>query len=317
MIFDNIAVILFNTFAYSTPLILAALGGLFSERAGVINIGLEGMMTLGAFMAVAVTYFTSNPWLGALAGVLASMFLGLLHGLACNTFKANHIISGIAINFLGPGLALFISRLWFNGATQTKSLSLENKLPRPFNELFLQEGGLDGQKGLGLLLNQYISFYVALILVVIIWFIFAKTRLGLRLRSVGENPEAANSVGINVNRYRYIAVLTSAALAGLAGASMSTAVASQFRPTLVSGQGYIALAAMIFGKWRAFNVLGACLFFGGAQSIAIFLSKFDLGHYSSLLSIIPYAITLVVLAGVVGKVLPPKADGRNFDLNEL
>ena len=229
-----------TTLMYSTPLIFTALGGVLSEKAGVINIGLEGMMTMGAFGASLVAIKTGNPWWGLFAGGLGGLTLAILHAIASIKYKGNQVVSGMAINFLGSGCAIFLCRLFFDGTSMTPPLDLDKKIP--------EYGG------------QYATVYLAFITTLIIWFILTKTVLGLRLISVGEHPKSADAAGINVSFYKSIGVLSSGFLAGLGGASLSIAIVSNFRPTLISGQGFIALAALIFGKWRPIQTALACLF---------------------------------------------------------
>lgn len=291
------------TLLYASPLIFTALGGVVSENTGVVNIGLEGMMTLGAFTAAAVAYFTTDPWLGFLAGGLAGGLLAILHAVATVRFGADHIVSGIAINFLGPGFALFASRLLFQGATQT--LTVPNKIPKVFDQVFPSKSFFD------LVLKQDATVYLALILVAVTWFVLYRTAFGLRLRSVGEHPLAADTLGLSVARLKTFGVLASGVLAGWGGAAMSIAVVARFSPGLISGHGFIALAAMIFGKWTPHGTLAACLFFGLAKGLEVYLgTRFPLP--STLLAMLPYVLTLLVLVGFVGKARPPAADGRPF-----
>ena len=304
---DSVAFIIGTTLLYSAPLIYTALGGVISENAGVVNIGLEGMMAIGAFVGAAAGFFAHDAWVGFLAAGAAGGMLALLHAVACVSFAADHVVSGIAINFLGPGMALFMSRLLFEGATMTKPLDLEDKIPRPLNGVFEQNSFMD------VIFNQYATVYIAFVLVFAVWFLLYKTRLGLRIRSVGEHPEAADTLGINVFKIKYIAVIMSGIFAGFGGAAMSVAVVSNFRPTLISGQGFIALAAMIFGKWKPQGAMLACLLFGFAQGLVVFLGSKDMAVSSQILAMLPYVITLVVLIGVVGKAEAPAADGVPFE----
>lgn len=307
-ILSNIALIIGTTLMYSTPLIYTSLGGVLSENSGVINIGLEGMMVIGAFVGAAIGYFVGDPWIAFIGAGIAGGLFGLLHAFACVTFSANQVVSGIAINFLGAGIALFLSRMFFEGATMTKSIALDNKMPRPLNGVF-PDGSL-----LNIIFdNQYATVYLAFLMVLIIWFFMYKTKYGLRLRSVGEHPTAADTLGINVMRIRYFAVIMSGVFAGFGGAAMSLAIVSNFRPTLVSGHGFIALAAMIFGKWKPQGALLACLLFGGAQGLAVFLGQFDFEISTQLISMLPYVITIVVLIGFVGKSAAPSADGIPYE----
>ncbi|MCK5052501.1 MAG: ABC transporter permease [Candidatus Cloacimonetes bacterium] len=307
-ILSNLALIIGTTLMYSTPLIYTSLGGVLSENSGVINIGLEGMMVIGAFAGAAIGYFVGDPWIAFIGAGIAGGLFGLLHAFACVTFGANQVVSGIAVNFLGAGIALFLSRMFFEGATMTKSIALDNKMPRPLNGVFP-----DGSLLKIIFDNQYATVYLAFFMVLIIWFFMYKTKYGLRLRSVGEHPTAADTLGISVMRIRYFAVIMSGVFAGFGGAAMSLAIVSNFRPTLISGHGFIALAAMIFGKWKPQGALLACLLFGGAQGLAVFLGQFDFEISTQLISMLPYVITIVVLIGFVGKSAAPSADGIPYE----
>lgn len=308
---DNLGLIIGITLMYATPLIFVALGGVISENSGVVNIGLEGLMTLGAFVGAAVGFYAHNPWLAFLAAGIASGLLALLHAVASVTFKANQVVSGVAINFIGAGAALFLSRLFFEGATMTKPIDLKYKMPKPFEGLFHNLSA--GNSFAAQVFNQYITVYLAFFMVLAVWFVLYKTRFGLRVRSVGEHPAAADTLGINVYAIRYICVIASGVFAGFGGAAMSLAVVSLFSPTLISGQGFIALAAMIFGNWKPQGAMWACLLFGGAQGLAVFLGGSGLGFPSQILAMMPYVITLFALVLFVGKSRMPKADGIPYE----
>lgn len=298
---NTILLIFSITLMYSTPLVFGALGGMISERSGVVNIGIEGMMGVGAATGVVVAYYTGNPWLGFLAAGAAGGAIALLHAIASIEALADQTVSGIAINLLGAGLAYFIARQAF-GAINTPTVP--HKLPKIFgnvsNNQFLNYFNVDA------------STVVALILVVITWFIFAKTTWGLRVTSVGEHPAAADTLGISVKKIRYICVILSGILAGFGGASVTLAVISSFTPTAISGQGFIALAAVIFGKWKPHGVYGACLLFGLAQAIAINLGGSSFQVPTQLISMLPYVMTIVILILFVGKSVAPKADGEPY-----
>lgn len=293
------------TMMYSTPLIFGALGGVISERSGVVNIGIEGMMTMGAFTAASVSYFTGNPWLGLLAAGAAGGAIALLHAIASVTFKADQTISGIAINLIGPGFALFFCRLLFKDATTTPPVKT---LPKLFGE-----NAFNGTPAENL--NVDVTVILGLIATVALWFFLYKTKWGLRIRSVGEHPAAADTLGINVSRTRYLCVLVSGILAGFGGASMTLAIISQFNPTAISGQGFIALAAVIFGKWTPSGAYGACLLFGLAQALTVVLGGSDSGIAlpSQILAMLPYILTIVVLILFVGRSVAPKADGEPYE----
>jgi len=318
----SLGFILGTTFMYSTPLIFTAIGGVFSENSGVVNIGLEGMMTIGAFTGAAVGFLSGNPWLAFLAAGLAGGLFGLLHAVASIKYSADQVVSGIAINFLAPGMAFFISGRLFNGATQTPSIPLESKLPKPLNAFFngLVDASPDNPfiRMMDSIFNQNITVYIALATVAIAWYVLYKTQLGLRIRAVGEHPAAADTVGINVYAIRYFCVTLSGVLAGLGGASLSLAIVSAFRPGLVSGHGFIALAAMIFGKWNPKGTLYGCLLFGVTKGLQIFLGgpKLGLDISVDLLAMLPYVITIIVLVGFVGKSVGPAASGTPYEKGE-
>lgn len=290
------------TLMYSTPLVFGALGGMISERSGVVNIGIEGMMTVGAAVAVIVGYATDNPWLGFLAAGLVGGVIGLLHAFASVTCKADQTISGIAINLLGPGIALFVSRLYFDAINTP---SVENKLPKLFKSSSL--------KGAAANMNQDVTVVIALALAIFFWFLIYKTKWGLRIRAVGEHPAAADTLGINVSLVRYLCVVVSGILGGFGGASVTLAIVSHFSPTAISGQGFIAMAAVIFGKWTPHGVYGACLLFGAAQAITIILGGGDFVVPSQLLALLPYLLTILVLILFVGRSVAPKADGVPYE----
>lgn len=303
-----------QTLMYATPLLFTALGGTISENAGIVNIGLEGMMTLGAFVGAAIAYATGNSWLGLLAGGLAAGAMAAFHALACITFKAKHVVSGIAMNFLGPGLALFLCVLFFEGSTQTKPIDLANKITKFGANIFPPNTFFD------FVFNQYATVYIAFILVAVVWVLLYKTKLGLRIRSVGEHPKAADTLGVKVYRVQYFATILGGFFAGLGGASLSIAIASNFRPATICGQGFIALAAMIFGKWKPQGAMGACLLFGGTQALIIVLGRQDIMNIINIpvdiLNMIPFIITLLILVTVVKKSAAPAHDGVPYDKGE-
>ena len=309
---QDLAIIISTTLMYSTPLIYTALGGVFSENSGIVNIGLEGMMTIGAFTGAAVGFITGNPWIAFLAGGLAGALFAFIHGIATIKFNADHTISGVAINLLAPGFALFMAKIMFDGATTTPTIPMENKIPRIFNGTFPSGSILDT------IFNNYATVYIAFILVIVAYYVLYKTKFGLRIRSVGEHPGAADTLGINVSKVRYSAVLISGFLAGLGGASMSLALVSSFRPTLVSGQGYIAMAAVIFGKWRPQWAALACLLFGFSTALSVYFGSPTLPFKinENLLSMIPYVVTLIVLVLFVKSSKAPSALGNPYKKGE-
>ena len=299
----KIALFISDTLLFATPLLFTALGGMFTEKAGVTNIALEGMMTIGAFAGAAVGYFTKSALLGFLAGGVAASLVALIHAVVSITFGADQVVSGIAINFIGPGVSLFICSLLFDGAKQTIPVAEgEGKMIKIFDNL-------TGVDFIDKVLGQYVTTYVALGLVILISIYLYKTKFGLRLIAVGEHPKAAETLNVNVYLYRYFAVIISGLLAGFGGATMSLATVSNFSQSLVSGHGFIALVAVIFGKWKPYGVLGACLFFGAAQELAILLPSLNINIPESILPMVPYISTLLVLIFFVGKSKGPSSAG--------
>lgn len=299
----DIALFLSDTLLFATPILFTALGGMFTEKSGVTNIGLEGMMTIGAFFGGAVGYFTKSATLGFLAGGLAGALLALIHAIVSITFGADQIVSGIAINFMGPGISLFLCSLFFAGAKQTIPVDAgTGKVSKILADL-------TGVEFIDKIFGQYITTYLAIAIVFVLYIYLYKTKYGLRLIAVGEHPKAAETLNINVFRYRYFAVVISGLLAGFGGAHLSLATVSNFNQTLVSGQGFIALVAVIFGKWKPFGVLYACLFFGAAQELAIILPKFQINIPDSVIPMVPYISTLLILILFVGKSKAPSSAG--------
>lgn len=287
------------TLMYSSPLLFSALGGVITQRAGVDNIGIEGMMAFGAFCGSSIGYATANPWLGFLAGGLGGALLATFHAFAAINLRASQTISGVAMNFIGPGLALFLCRLQFDGGAQ--SPPVPNKMPNIL-DLF----GIKSQS----LLNINVTVIIAIILAVLMWFVLYKTKWGLRIQACGEQPAAADTLGVNVYAVRYVCCILSGFLAGLGGATMTLAVVSSFASSVISGQGFIALAAVIFGKWTPHGAAGACLLFGFAQALVVLMGGINIP--SQLLAMLPYVLTLVVLVLFVGRSEAPKANGQPY-----
>lgn len=292
---NNLVFIIGITLMYSAPLVFAALGGVISEKCGIVNIGIEGMMSIGAFVGAAVGYYTEDPWMGLICAGLSGGLLALLHAIASITFHADQTVSGIAMNLIGSGLSMFLSRLFFNGATTTIPVSY--KLPKILN---IDNFSVDA------------TVLLSFLLVAITSFIMYRTKWGLRIRALGEHPAAVDSVGVSVYRARYVCVILSGVLAGLGGASVTLAIISQFTPTAISGQGFIALAAVIFGKWRPFGAYFACLFFGFAQALVVLLGGGENIIPVDILAMLPYVMTIVVLILFVGRSSAPKASGKPY-----
>ena len=305
---NNLGIILYATLIYTTPLLYAALGSCFSEVSGVVNIGIEGMMTAGAFTGTVVAYFTGNPWIGFLCGGLAGAFFGMLHAIATVNFGADQTIAGTAINMLGPGVVIMIARVMFN-STDTIPLEASMKIPRLFRGVF------DTSTVFGRFLDNvfanYASTYLVFLAVLIVWFVFYKTRFGLRLRACGEHPQACETLGINVIAMRFICVCISGFLAGLGGATVTMAISTQFRPISIVGQGFIAIAAVIFGKFRPQGALLGCLLFGFCSGLKVVLGGSS-GINMQLISMIPYVVTVIVLILFVGKSRVPAANGKPY-----
>ena len=297
----SILLLISNTIMYSTPLVFGALGGLMSEKSGVTNIGLEGMMTIGAATGVSVTYLTGNPWIGFFSAGIAGGLIALLHAIASVSLRADQSVSGIAINLLGAGASLFMVRIVF-GSINTPPVPV--KLPKLFSD--------SSKLGIFSRLNFEVTSVIALLLMLLIWFIFAKTKWGLRITAVGEHPIVADSLGLNVYKIRYVCVIISGFLAGLGGASMTLSILSNFVPTAISGHGFIALTAVIFGKWKPVGVYLSCLFFGLAQAVVIQLGGGAI-FSSQIVAMLPYVLTIVVLVLFVGRSVGPKASGVPYE----
>ena len=309
--------VLDSTVRLATPLLLACLAGLFSERAGIFDIGLEGKMLMAAMLSAAVAYVSGSVWLGLLAGVGASVLLAALHGLASITFRGNQLISGVAINFLAAGLSVLIAQDWFSQGGRTPSLMAGARF-EPITLPFAD--AMAGVPMIGPVYQQLISghtlpVYLAFLCVPLTWWALYRTRFGLRLRAVGENPAAVDTAGISVVGLRYAAVMICGLLCGIAGAYLATALQAGFIKDMTAGRGYIALAALIFAKWRPWYALGACLLFGFLQAIALRFQSIDLGGITipvQVMDALPYILTVVILAGFVGRAIPPRAGGEPY-----
>lgn len=292
------------TLRVATPLIYAALGVVVAERSGVMNIGVEGMMLFGAFSAVAGSYYTGNPWLGVLAAMLTGGLLGLAHAWASIRLRADQIVSGAAINLLAVGIPNYLlMALWKQpGASPIVNGIRAVRLPL-----------LADLPGVGpFFASQNLLAYGALALAGLVHLVLFHTPLGLRLRAVGEHPRAADTVGIDVARLRYAAVIFSGMMAGLGGAYLSVAHLSLFTRQMTQGRGFIALGAMIFGKWTPFGSLGACLLFGCADALQLALQNRGLPVPTDVLMATPYVLTLIALAGFVGRAVAPAAIGKPY-----
>lgn len=312
----NNSIFLFDSMTRLTvPLLLACLAGLYSERSGVFDIGLEGKMLAGAFGAATVAYLTGSAWLGLLAGIGVSMVMAFVHGLASITFRGNQIIAGVAINFLAAGLTTLLGQTWFRQGGRTPPLPEGGRflgIHLPFAD------ELAGVPILGGIYSELISghnilVYIAFAMVPLTWWILFRTRFGLRLRATGENPKAVDTAGVGVNAIRYQAVLITGVLCGMAGAYLSIAQSSGFGNNMTAGKGFIALAALIFAKWKPLNALYACLLFGFLDALQIRLQGVSLPVIGQVpvqaIQALPYVLTVILLAGFIGKAVGPKAGG--------
>jgi general nucleoside transport system permease protein len=310
--------ILDSTLRLATPLLLACLAGLFSERSGIFDIGLEGKMLAAAMASGAVAFLTGSVWAGLLAGIGASLIFAAIHGIASITFRGNQLISGVALNFLASGITVLIAQAMFGQGGRTPPLegaARFNPITLPFAE------ALQGVPILGPLYYEVISghsllVYVALAMVPFSWWVLNRTRFGLRLRAVGENPAAVDTAGVSVVGLRFAAVAITGVLCGLAGAYMATALQAGFGREMTAGRGYIALAALIFAKWRPVPALWACLLFGFFQALAlrpdVVEAVVQVKVPVPLLDALPYILTVIVLAGFIGKAIPPRAGGEPY-----
>lgn len=307
-IINSLGIIIYTTLLYTPPLLFAALGSCFSENSGVVNIGIEGMMTIGAFVGTTVAHFTGMPWFSFLCGGLAGMIFGALLALATVKLNADQTIAGTAINFLGPGVAILLAKALFN-SSDTVPLSAAQKIPLVFSGLFGSGSVLDNF--LKNTLMNYATTYLVFIAMLIVWFVFYKTKFGLRLRACGEHPAACDTLGINVIGIRFFAVCMSGFLAGLGGASVTMATMNQFRPTSIVGQGFIAISAVIFGKFRPQGAMWACLLFGMCSGLKIVLGSNNVVS-AQLISMIPFVVTVIVLILFVGRSHTPAANGKPY-----
>jgi ABC-type uncharacterized transport system permease subunit len=299
-------ILLFSTIRLATPLIFAALGGMFSERAGVINIALEGLMLAGAFTAAVVTYELSNPYLGFLSGMVVGAIVALIFAIAVIKFEADQVVAGFAISLLMLGLPAVISSRIYDSAGSTQQIDIGNLFP-PLSSIF-------SFLPWAFLKDINLASVLAFVCVPICWYVLYKTPFGLRIRAAGENPEAADAAGVNVIRLRYIAVVLSGVLAAAGGAYLSIGQSSLFTRGMTAGRGYIALAALILAKWKPIPVLVACLFFGFTEALAIQMQgviKMPSGEDVPVqfIQMIPYVLTIIVLAGFIGLSRAPKALG--------
>ncbi len=284
------------TLRLATPIAYGSLGGVFSERAGIVNIGLEGMMLTGAFAGVAVSYFTVNPWLGVLAAMLVGGLLGLVHGLITVRFAGDQIVSGTGINIFALGFTAYMGQIFWGSRGVSDRVQALDRVSIPLLKDIPIIGEVIG--------THTPLVYLVIIITVLSYIILFKTPFGLRIRAVGERPEAADTAGINVFKTKYLCLIISGMLAGLGGAFLSLGHLSFFAFGMTGGRGFIALAAMILGKWMPFGAFGASILFGFADALQMRLQALGLLPPQIILAM-PYIITIAVLAGVVGKATPP------------
>ncbi len=307
---DILSIVIPSTMLWAAPLIFTALGGTFSERSGVVNIGLEGLMVIGAFTAIvfnltfADVFGDMTPWVSLLAAMVVGGLFAVIHAVASITFRADQTVSGVAINLLAVGVSLFLVKFMYDKGQTDIIQKGFSKVDIPI----LSDIPILGRIFFS---NTYYTSYVAIIIAFIAWYVIFKTPFGLRLRSVGEHPMAADTMGINVTKIRYIAVILSGALGGIGGGIYAQSITSDFSHATISGQGFMALAAMIFGKWHPLGAMGAALFFGFAQSLSIIGSSLPfLENIPNVyLLIAPYVLTILALTGFIGRADAPKASG--------
>ena len=308
-----LSILVSSMIVYAAPLIFTSIGGAYSEHAGVVNVGLEGIMVMGAFSGIVFNLTfepelgSLTPWLSLIVAAGIGVLFSLIHAVATIHFRADHIVSGTVLNLMAPPLAVFLVKAMYNkGQTDNikvafgkTSIPVLSKIP-VIGDIFFNNASIIG--------------WVAILFSFLAWFIMFKTKFGLRLRSVGEHPQAADTLGINVYRMRYLGVMISGALAGIGGAIYAQSVSVNFAVTTIVGPGFIALAAMIFGKWNPIGAMLASLFFGASQSLAVIGNQLPLlkGIPSIYLQIAPYVLTMVVLAAFFGQAVAPKADGVNY-----
>ncbi|MFL5625552.1 MAG: ABC transporter permease [Ktedonobacteraceae bacterium] len=294
-----------STLQFGALLLLPALGGVISERSGVVNIAMEGMMLTGAYAGVMTTLATHNVIIGVAGAMIAGGLMALVHAIVSINFKANQIVSGIAINIAALGLTNYLLFIQ-TGGQGVPSLKDALRLPN------LAWGPLANIPFIGrVLFQQNIIFYVAVLILLGIQFLLFRTNIGLRIRAVGEHPQAADTAGVNVRLIRYLCVIGSGLLSGLAGAFLALGIAGIFNSNMTAGFGFIALAAMIFGKYTPWGTAGACIIFGLGQALSVRMQ--DSGISASLLSTLPYILTIIALVGLVGRTTPPAADGIPYE----
>ena len=314
--FTTLILILDSTVRLSIPLLFACLAGLFSERSGVFDIGLEGKMLAAAFAGGAAAAVAGSAWIGLFAAVSVSVFFALVHGFASITHRGNQIISGVAINFIAAGSTIILGQAWFSQGGRTPALAAEGSRFTGINLPFAET--LSDVPVVGLIYSELISghsilVYLGFLAVPLTWWALFRTRFGLRLRAVGENPAAVDTAGISVTWLRYRAVICCGILCGFAGAYLSVAQNAGFVKDMTAGKGFIALAALIFAKWRPVGAMMACLLFGFLDAVAIRYAGIRIPAVGEIppqfMQALPYVLTVILLAGFIGRAIPPKAGG--------
>lgn len=317
MDYASILQILDSAIRLMTPLLLACLAGLYSERSGVFDIGLEGKMLMAAFASASVAAITGNVWLGLLAGIAGSMAMAAIHGLASISFRGNQLISGVAINFLASGMTVLLGQKIFGLGGRTPSLmggGRFTEITLPFAET-LRPVPMIGPLYADVISGHTFLVYVAFLAVPLTWWVLFRTRFGLRLRAVGENPASVDTAGVSVTRLRYAAVAICGLLCGIAGAYLATGLSAGFVKEMTAGRGFIALAALIFAKWRPWYALMATFLFGLMEAVANYYPNIQIGPVtipSMFMNALPYILTVIILAGFVGRAIPPRAGGEPY-----
>ena len=312
------ASILSATLRTATPLVFAAMAGLFSERSGTIDIGLEGKMLAAAFAAACVAVVTGSAWVALLGAILVGVLMALLHGLACITYRGDQVVSGVAINIMAAGLTVVLGNAWFGRGGQTPDLTTDARfMPLKFpGAESISQVPVIGPLYAFVIGGHNLLVYVAFAAVPVGWWVLYQTRFGLRLRAVGEDPKVVDTAGISVTWLRYRAVIIAGTLCGFAGTYLAIAQNAGFSPHMTAGRGFIALAAMVFGKWRPWPAMFACLLFGLLDAVAIRLQGVTFPGIGEVpveaIQALPYILTVVLLAGFVGRAMAPHALGQPY-----
>ena len=318
MDFTDLINILAQTVRLSVPLILACLAGLYSERSGIVDIGLEGKLLASAFAAATVSAVTGSAWLGLLAGIGGALLFSGIHGLASINFKGNQTISGVALNFLAAGLTTYLGQSWFKRGGFTPQLSADQRFG-PIHLPFateMRDVPIIGPIYSGLISGHSLLTYFAFLVVPVTAWVLFRTRFGLRLRAVGESPKAIDTAGISVTLLRYQALIITAVLVGIGGSYLSIAAGAGFNPNMAAGRGFIALAALIFAKWKPWPALLVCLMFGFLDAMQLRLQGIKIPYVGDVpvqaIQVLPYVLTVILLAGFIGRAVAPKASGLPY-----